>query len=60
MYKVVGCSNCESVKIAVEGDETTVCNRCQKRIEVASARAIFRSEDLEEAKEARSVALARR
>ena len=59
MYKVVGCSNCESVKIAVEGDEKTVCNRCQNQIDVADARAIFRSEDIEEAKEARSMALAR-
>ncbi|MFP4174956.1 MAG: DUF5817 domain-containing protein [Halobacteriales archaeon] len=59
MYKVVGCSNCESVKIAVEGDETTVCNRCQNQIDVDAARTIFRSEDLEEAKEARSIALAR-
>ena len=60
VYKVLGCSNCESVKIAVEGDETTVCNRCQKQIDVDSARTIFRSEDIEEAKEARSMALARR
>ncbi|MCX2819532.1 hypothetical protein EGH25_09240 [Haladaptatus sp. F3-133] len=59
MYKVVGCSNCESVKIAVEDDEKTVCNRCQNQIDVADARAIFRSENLEEAKEARSMALAR-
>jgi len=60
VYKVVGCSNCESVKIAVESDETTVCNRCQKQIDVSAARNIFRSDDLEEAKEARSMALARR
>jgi hypothetical protein len=59
VYKVVGCSNCESVKIAVEDDEKTVCNRCQNQIDVADARAIFRSENLEEAKEARSMALAR-
>jgi hypothetical protein len=59
VYKVVGCSNCGSVKIAVEENETTVCNRCQKQIDVDSARAIFRSEDLQEAKEARSMALAR-
>ncbi len=60
MYVVVGCSNCESVKIAVESNETTVCNRCQKQIDLDKARKIFRSEDLEEAKEARSMALARR
>lgn len=60
VYVVVGCSNCESVKIAVESNETTVCNRCQKQIDLDKARKIFRSEDLEEAKEARSMALARR
>jgi len=60
VYVVVGCSNCESVKIAVEDDETTVCNRCQKQIDLDKAKKIFRSEDLEETKEARSMALARR
>jgi len=60
VYVVVGCSECESVKIAREGDETTVCNRCQNQIDLGTARKIFRSDDIEEAKEARSMALARR
>lgn len=60
VYIVVGCSNCESVKIATEGNETTVCNKCQSQIDLKKARRIFRSDDLEEAKEARSMALARR
>lgn len=60
MFVVVGCSQCESVKIARRGDETTVCNRCQNQIDIGAARKIFSSDDLEEAKEARSMALARR
>ncbi len=60
MYTVVGCSQCESVKIVAGGSATTVCTRCQNRIDVGSARTIFESEDLEAAKEARSVAMARR
>jgi len=60
VYIVVGCSDCESVKIATEGNETTVCNKCQSQIDLKKARRIFRSDDLEEAKEARSMALARR
>jgi len=60
VFIVVGCSECESVKIARQGDETTVCNRCQNQIDMGAARTIFSSDDLEEAKEARSMALARR
>lgn len=48
------------MKIATEGNETTVCNKCQSQIDLKKARKMFRSEDLEEAKEARSMALARR
>ncbi len=60
MYTVVGCSQCESVKIVHGGSQTTVCNRCQSQINVGSARTIFESDDLEAAKEARSVAMAKR
>jgi len=48
------------VKIAKKGNETTVCNKCQSQIDLKKARKIFQSDDLEEAKEARSMALARR
>ena len=48
------------MKIATKGNETTVCNKCQSQIDLGKARKIFQSEDLEEAKEARSMALARR
>ncbi|MFP4632729.1 MAG: DUF5817 domain-containing protein [Halobacteriales archaeon] len=60
MYSVVGCSECESVKIVPGGSQTVVCNRCQAQIQMGSARVIFESDDLEAAKEARSVALAKR
>lgn len=60
MFSVIGCSDCESVKIVKGTPETTVCNRCQAQIQVATARVIYESEDLQEAKEARSLALARR
>jgi len=60
VFVVVGCSECESVKIARREDEKTVCNRCQNQIDIAAARKIFSSDNLEEAKEARSMALARR
>ena len=60
MYIVVGCSECESVKITETDNDSTVCNRCRNRIDVGKARTIYRSRDLEKAKEARSVALARR
>lgn len=60
MYSVIGCSDCESVKIVEGNPETTVCNRCQAQIKVATARVIFESGDLQEAKEARSLAMAKR
>ncbi|MFB6284523.1 MAG: DUF5817 domain-containing protein [Halobacteria archaeon] len=60
MYIVLGCSNCESVKIAEADVDTTVCNRCRKQIDVGKARTIYRIENLQKAKEARSVALAKR
>lgn len=60
MYIVVGCSECESVKIAAKGNETTVCNKCQSQIDLGKARKIYSTDDLEEAKEARSMAIARR
>lgn len=60
MYSVIGCSNCESVKIVQGNPETTVCNRCQTQITLAKVQVIFKSEDLQEAKEARSLAMAKR
>ncbi|MDY6780605.1 MAG: hypothetical protein SV760_08700, partial [Halobacteria archaeon] len=60
MYRVVGCSHCESVKIVEGNSETTTCNRCQKQIDMRSVRVIFQSDSLEEAKEARSLSMAKR
>jgi len=60
VYIVVGCSDCESVKIAKRDHETTVCNKCQSQIDLGKARKIYSTDDLEEAKEARSMAIARR
>lgn len=48
------------MKIAESDVETTTCNRCQNRIDMGTVRVLFESDDYEEAKEARSIALARR
>ncbi len=60
MYTVIGCTDCDSVKIIREGVKSTVCNRCQTQLIRGQAEVIFSSNDLEEAKEARSVAMAQR
>lgn len=60
MYSVVGCSECESVKIVEGKPETTVCNRCGKTLQFNRLKVFFESDNLEAAKEARSLLLAKR
>ncbi|XGI83255.1 DUF5817 domain-containing protein [Halorutilales archaeon Cl-col2-1] len=60
MYSVVGCSNCESVKIVEGRPKTTTCHSCGKTLKFDSLRVFHETDDLEEAKEARSLMLAKR
>lgn len=57
MYLVIGCSNCQGIKIVEKDSKTTLCNRCRKEINIDKARIFYRTEVLDEAKKARSVLL---
>lgn len=57
VYLVVGCSNCQGIKIVEKGSKTTLCNRCRKKIDIDKVRVFYRTEVLDEAKKARSVLL---
>lgn len=60
MYSVVGCSGCSALWV-IEGDpETSECPRCGSRRSRDNRRVFFRSDDADEAREARSRLLADR
>jgi DNA-directed RNA polymerase subunit RPC12/RpoP len=60
MYAVVGCSECSALWV-IEGDpETSECPRCGSRRPRERRREFYRSDDADEAREARSRLLAER
>lgn len=60
MYAVVGCSECSALWV-IEGDpETSRCPRCGSRRDRDRRREFYRTDDADEAREARSRLLAER
>jgi len=53
MYSVVGCPDCAALSIVEGRPETTECPRCGRRSTFADLRALYRSDDVEAAREVR-------
>lgn len=60
MYSVVGCPECSALKIVADRPETTQCPRCGRRTAFDKLRTIYRSDDVDAAREIRSRLLAER
>jgi DNA-directed RNA polymerase subunit RPC12/RpoP len=60
MYSVVGCSDCSALWVIEDDPETSECPRCGSRRHRDTRRVFYRSEDPDEAREARSRLLAER
>ena len=60
MYTVVGCPDCGALKLVEGRPETTRCPRCGRRSQFGKLRALYRSEEIDAAREARARLLARR
>jgi hypothetical protein len=60
MYTVVGCRDCGALKIVEGRPETTECPRCGRRSAFEKLRALYRSEEIDAAREARARLLAQR
>lgn len=60
MYSVVGCRECGALKVVEGRPETTQCPRCGRRTKFGKLHAFYRSEDPDDAREARARLLAER
>ncbi|MFC4447523.1 DUF5817 domain-containing protein [Halorussus aquaticus] len=60
MYAVVGCSDCQALKIVEGRPETTQCPRCGKRRKFEKLRKFVETDDEDHAREVRSSMLANR
>ncbi|MFC7153926.1 DUF5817 family protein [Halomarina halobia] len=60
MYTVVGCPDCSALKIVEGRPETTRCPRCRRTTTFSKLRALYRSDDLDAAREIRARLLAER
>lgn len=60
MYTVVGCPDCGALKIVDGRPETTRCPRCGRRSSFEKLRSLYRSDDLDAAREIRARLLAER
>ncbi|MFC7082369.1 DUF5817 domain-containing protein [Halorussus caseinilyticus] len=60
MYAVVGCSDCQALKIVEGRPETTQCPRCGKRRKFEKLRTFVETDDEDHAREVRSSMLANR
>lgn len=60
MYSVVGCRECGALKVVEGRPETTQCPRCGRRTKFGKLHAFYRSEDADDAREARARLLAER
>jgi hypothetical protein len=60
MYAVVGCSDCQALKIVEGRPETTQCPRCGKRRKFEKLKKFVETDDEEHAREVRSSMLANR
>ncbi|WP_135824019.1 DUF5817 domain-containing protein [Halorussus ruber] len=60
MYAVVGCSDCQALKIVEGRPETTQCPRCGKRRKFEKLKKFVETDDEDHAREVRSSMLANR
>ncbi|UPW01259.1 DUF5817 domain-containing protein [Halorussus gelatinilyticus] len=60
MYAVVGCSDCQALKIVEGRPETTQCPRCGKRRKFEKLKKFVETDDEDHAREVRSSILANR
>src|SRR6056297_2742917 len=60
MYAVVGCSDCQALKIVEGRPETTQCPRCGKRRTFEKLKKFVETDDEDHAREVRSSMLATR
>ncbi|MFC6834924.1 DUF5817 family protein [Halomarina ordinaria] len=60
MYTVVGCSRCSALNIVEGRPETTRCPRCRRTTRFEKLRALYRSDDVDAAREVRARLLAER
>ena len=60
MYAVVGCSDCQALKIVEGRPETTECPRCGKRRKFEKLKKFVETDDEDHAREVRSSMLANR
>lgn len=54
MYSVVGCPDCESLKIVADRPKTTKCPRCGRQTKFEKLRKFYQSDDLASAREIRA------
>lgn len=59
-YSVVGCSNCDHLKIVQGAQETTKCGRCGTTLQFKKLKAFYQSKDPDMARNARALKLAAR
>ncbi len=60
MYAVVGCSECTALWIVEDRPETTACPRCRTRHRFTQLKSFVRTDDRNEARDARAAMLAQR
>lgn len=54
MYSVVGCPECEALKIVADRPKTTKCHRCGRQTKFEKLRRFYQSDDLASAREIRA------
>lgn len=60
MYSVVGCRECDALKVVEGRPETTECNRCGKRLRFSKLKKFIETENADYARELRASMLANR